>query len=263
MSDSTKYTSKLKGKNILIVGGSAGIGYGVAEACLEHGASVTISSSSQSRVDNAVSKLLSSYPSAKSRLAGHAYSMADQSTLESNIVSLLDKATSSGKLDHIVWTAGDPLAIMPLSELTIEKVQQAGMVRFFGPLMMGKHATKHLNPGPESSITLTTGSVSERPIPGWAAPAGFATALHGLNRGLALDLKPIRCNLISPGAVDTDLWAGMSKEEKDRRFKYFSEKSTTGVVGKAEDVAEAYLYVMRDKNVSGSLISTNSGALLV
>ncbi|KAF4547387.1 ER membrane protein complex subunit 1-like protein [Elsinoe fawcettii] len=265
MSDSTKYTSKLKDKNVLIVGGSAGIGYAVAEASLEHGAHVTISSSQPSRVDKAISSLLSSYPSAKSRLEGQAANMADASALEANIVSLLDFATSNGskKLDHIVWTAGDALAVMPLSELSVEKVTQAGMVRFFGPVMMGKHAANYLNPGPGSSITLTTGSVSERPIPGWAAPAGFATALHGLNRGLALDLKPIRVNLISPGAVDTELWAGMSEEERQRRFKYFSEKSTTGVVGKKEDVAEAYLYVMRDKNVTGSMISTNAGALLV
>ncbi|KAF2224200.1 hypothetical protein BDZ85DRAFT_280809 [Elsinoe ampelina] len=265
MSDSTKYTSKLHGKRILIIGGSAGIGYAVAEASLEHGAHVTISSSQPSRIDRAITSLLHSYPSAKSRLQGHPADMATSPTLESNIVSLLDFATEKNtkKLDHIVWTAGDALAVMPLSDLTVEKVTQAGMVRFFGPVMLGKHAGTYLNPGPESGIVLTTGSVSERPIPGWAAPGGFATALHGLNRGLALDLKPVRCNLVSPGAVDTELWAGMSGEERRRRFEYFGEKSTTGRVGRVEDVAEAYLYLMRDQNVTGSLVSTNAGALLV
>ena len=129
------------------------------------------------------------------------------------------------------YTAGDALATIPIAEITMEKAKKAGMVRYFGPLMVAKHAPKYLNPGPASSIILTTGSVSEKPIPGWAAVNGYATALHGLNRGLALDLKPIRVNLISPGAVDTDLWAGLPKEAREARFKAFAEHSATGIVG--------------------------------
>ncbi|PNS18049.1 hypothetical protein CAC42_4008 [Sphaceloma murrayae] len=263
MSDSRKYTSKLEGKRILVIGGSSGIGYGVAEASLEYGAHVAISSSSQSRIDTAVASLIESYPSAKPRISGYAYSMGDQASLEANIVSLLDKATANAKLDHVVWTAGDQLAIAPLAELSLDSVIQAGMVRYFGPLMLGKHAPKYLSPGPASSITLTTGAVSEKPIAGWTAPGGFATALHGLNRGLALDLKPIRVNLVSPGAVDTGLWDTMTPEEKEKMMKYFGEKSTTGRVGQVVDVAEAFLYAMKDGNVTGSLISTNSGSLLI
>lgn len=82
-------------------------------------------------------------------------------------------------------------------------------------------------------------------------------------RGLALDLKPIRVNLVSPGVVDTDLWAGMSQEQKEGMFKTFEEKLATGKVGQVEDVAEAFLYAMKDKNLTGSLISTNGGGLLM
>lgn len=89
------------------------------------------------------------------------------------------------------------------------------MVRFFSTLLLGKHAPKYLTGGRESSITLTTGGVSERPMPGWVMVNGYATGLHGVCRGLALDLKPIRVNLVSPGAVKTELWAnaGLSDEQ--------------------------------------------------
>lgn len=151
---------------------------------------------------------------------------------------------------------------MPLAEATLEQIQTAAMVRFNAPLFVAKHAAANMNPGPASSITLTTGSVSEKPMPNWTVGASYATGLHGMMRNLALDLAPVRVNLISPGAVLTPLWDSMSKEQMEGFVMGFKEKALTGEMGKPEDVAEAYLYVMRDRNVSGSVISTNSGALL-
>ena len=92
--------------------------------------------------------------------------------------------------------------------------------------------------------------------------ASYATGLHGMMRNLALDLAPIRVNLISPGAVLTPLWDGMPKEKMESFKEHFRGKCTTGELGRPEDVAESYLYAMRDWNVSGSVIDTNGGVLL-
>lgn len=81
-------------------------------------------------------------------------------------------------------------------------------------------------------------------------------------RSLALDLAPVRVNLISPGAVLTPLWDGMAKERAEKFMEHIKGKCTTGEVGRPEDVAESYLYVMRDWNISGSVIDTNGGFLL-
>lgn len=186
--------------------------------------------------------------------------MGDEATLESEIAGLFAKTSS---LNHIVYTAGDSLATIPIADAQLAQIKQAGMVRFFAPILVAKHALKHLPASAASSITLTTGVVSEKPIPGWSVVNGFGTGLHGTMRGLALDLKPIRVNLVSPGVVDTDLWAGMSQEQKEGMFKTFEEKLATGKVGQVEDVAEAFLYAMKDKNLTGSLISTNGGGLLM
>ena len=153
--------------------------------------------------------------------------------------------------------------MMKIDEIDMDKLIKAGMVRFFAPLMVGKHAPKYLNAGPKSSITLTTGSVSERPRPNWSAIGSFATGLQGMCRGLALDLKPIRVNLISPGAVDTELWNGMSEQARNDMMKSLEGHLPTGRAGRGVDVAESYLYVMKDQNVTGSMISTNGGHLIV
>lgn len=167
-----------------------GIGYAVAEACLENGAIVTVSSSNPERVEQAITKLERAYPSAASRISGCPCNLSDEATLEPNIIALLEQ--TGPEIDHIVHTAGDPLALKSLAEGDMQSIKQAGMIRFFSYLLLGKHAAKFMKPGPGSSITFTSAGVSERPMPGWSVVNAYLTGQHGICRGLALDLKPVR-----------------------------------------------------------------------
>ncbi|KNB06427.1 hypothetical protein FOXG_07140 [Fusarium oxysporum f. sp. lycopersici 4287] len=87
--------------------------------------------------------------------------------------------------------------------------------------------------------------------------AGYLSGLQGLTRNLALDLKPLCGNLVSPGVVETPLHghSGVTDEMKAH--------TTLGKVGLPEEVAEAYLYFMKDTNATGSCIDTNGGSFLV
>ncbi|KAL8828447.1 MAG: hypothetical protein Q9191_002586 [Dirinaria sp. TL-2023a] len=259
MADAVKYSNKLSGARVLIVGGTSGIGFAVAEACLEYGCTVIISSSQASRVESSIQRLLKSYPSAKDRVSGYSCDLASPSS-EDNVKALFEKV---GTLNHIVCTAGDQLAIMPLEEATVEKIQKAGMVRFVGALLVAKYGGPRLAPGPGSSITLTTGTVSEKPQAGWTVIASYAGGMHSMTRNLALDLKPTRVNLISPGFIETELWDGMPKETMTQMSDWMKKVgNATGELAQPGDIAEAYIYCMRDRNVTGSVIDTNSGALL-
>ena len=90
----------------------------------------------------------------------------------------------------------------------------------------------------------------------------FATGVHGMARGLALDLAPIRVNAVSPGGVATPLWDSVSEERREKLRERLGKGTCIGMIGKVEDVAEAYLFLMKGHNVTGSVISTNGGALL-
>jgi len=63
--------------------------------------------------------------------------------------------------------------------------------------------------------------------------------------------------------VDTDLWKWMSEENKAKFFEAHEAKVATGKVGQAEDVAECYLWLMKDKNVTGTVVQSDGGVLLV
>ncbi|KAL5118741.1 hypothetical protein ACEQ8H_003418 [Pleosporales sp. CAS-2024a] len=264
MPDSTKYTSKLSSARILILGGSSGIGFTVAEACIEHGASVLISSSNTSRIELAIQRITSSYPSATPRIHGHPTDLSSPSSLESNLSSLLAHATQTlgGKLNHVIFTAGDALATIPLGEMSYESIVKAGQIRFFAPLLLAKYLPQYLEQSYASSYTITTGSISEKPMPNWSVVAGYAGGLHSMVRNLALDLKPIRVNGVSPGAVDTELWR-MSDEEKEKMMTQMSKRMATGRVGQPEDVAESYLALLKDANATGSMVRTDGGGLLM
>lgn len=98
----------------------------------------------------------------------------------------------------------------------------------------------------------------------WSMVAGFATGLHGLTRNLALDLKPIRVNLVSPGVVETELWdSSFDQEAKKKHLEGIAESLPTGRVAQPADVAEAYLFLMKDPSVTGTVVDSNSGALLI
>ena len=154
---------KLNGRNVLLIGGSSGIGFGVAAAALSQGANVVLSSSQQPKIDSAIARLQAAFPTSTSSITGHACDLSRLEELEGSLTRLLDSATAKSKLDHIVVTAGDALAIKPLSEATIEGILATGTVRFFAALILGKLAPKYLNSGPASSITLTGGVAAQRP----------------------------------------------------------------------------------------------------
>ena len=132
------------------------------------------------------------------------------------------------------------------------------------PAIIAKLCTVHgyLTSSPASSFTVTSGANAVKPGAGWAIIAGAVGGVEALTRGLAVDLAPIRVNCVSPGAVYTELFQKFGGEKLGATLEYFRTKSTTKTMGKPEDLAETYLYCMRDQFVTGAIIESNGGVLL-
>jgi NAD(P)-dependent dehydrogenase (short-subunit alcohol dehydrogenase family) len=125
------------------------------------------------------------------------------------------------------------------------------------PLLIGKLAPRFLKNSYTSSIVLTTGSAAEKPVPEWAIMASYAAGLVAMTRSLALELRPVRVNIVSPGAVDTELWRSHGE-----MLDAIAATAILGRVCQPEEVAEAYIYLMKDTNATGSVVSSNGGSLL-
>lgn len=260
------YINKLQGRQVLIVGGSAGIGFAVAEAALEHGADVTISSSNQENIDRAVRRLQSHIQETglpQRKVSGKVCDLADTRTMEDNVKSLLDFASRDGKLDHVVFTAGDHDKPPALSSVTFEEISKVTTVRTWGGLMLAKYLLEYMNQTDNSSFTVTSSTTDWRPVRmGWSVLKGANGGIEAMARGLAYDLKPVRVNCVSPGFVRTGLFDKFPKEALGAIFAAMETESIMGKLGSTEELAEAYMYLMKNTFATGSTIVVDGGRLV-
>ncbi|CBQ71569.1 conserved hypothetcial protein [Sporisorium reilianum SRZ2] len=89
-----------------------------------------------------------------------------------------------------------------------------------------------------------------------------AARVSGHTRNLALDLsaRNIRVNGVSPGPVETELWSAIPEEQRKGFLDQMGSKLLTGKVGAAEDVANVYVYLLKDRNATGQVVVTDGGS---
>ncbi|KAJ9107189.1 hypothetical protein QFC19_002849 [Naganishia cerealis] len=264
-----KYTSKLQGSKVVVIGGSAGIGYAAAEASLESGAHVYLASSSSTRIEAAVSRLTTATHQSPTATGGSVQGRAIDLGSDDSVRQFIDWVsadTTVGKargIDHVVFTAGDALRLGDLMDTDLEDAKGALEVRFWGALRVIKFTHSQMKDrGRSGSITLTSGTVAYKPAKGWAVASGMGGAIESITRGLAVDLAPTRVNCILPGAVDTPLWDPLPAQVKAGMMRQFEDKLLTGRVGQAEEVAEGYLFLMKGSYTTGTCIVIDGGAML-
>ncbi|KAF8578199.1 short-chain dehydrogenase/reductase SDR [Ramaria rubella] len=242
----------LANKTILIFGGSSGIGYSVAEASLMSSAShiIIVSSSSNAvRVGDAVKRLenfASTLSSGVGKVQGEAVDVTDRTALKEFVLRM-------GEVDHIVWTSGDSLKL-GFPNLDVESLLGAFDVRFWAPIVIAQNAK--IRQG--GSLTLTIGSALVKPQKGWSIASGIVGAVDSLTRGLAVDLAPIRVNVISPGF----LWKDVSEATKKQMFADAAEKLLVKHVAEPAEIAEAYLFAMKCAYITGQRIEVDGGYVL-
>ena len=260
-----KYLNKLQGQHVLVVGGTKGIGYAVAEAAVEFGGTVVVASSKQENVAAAVEQLKKSYPDATDRISGQVIDIS-ASDLEGHLDSVFQTIIKGGqKIDHVVETAGEGMTPVNIDNATIEGLEQASRGRVAGTTILAKVARRYMNDKYTSSFTMTGGIVGFKPPKGLGLVAGIGGAKEGLSRGLAIDMAPIRVNLVSPGVIHTSLLekrVGSDPAKLQKLLEGSASQSLLNRVGTVEDAAEIYVSAMKSHFVTGGVMHVEGGYLL-
>ena len=92
---------------------------------------------------------------------------------------------------------------------------------------------------------------------------GHCSAMEGLTSALAVELAPVRVNIVSPGVVKTPLWREMTGSARDALYAAEAQRLLVGHVGESQEIAEGYLYLMRQTYVTGQTLAIDGGGLLV
>ncbi|MEV5277568.1 MULTISPECIES: SDR family oxidoreductase [unclassified Streptomyces] len=235
----------LAGKRVVLLGGSSGIGFSVAELAAAEGAQVVIASSSQDKVDRALKRL-------PDDAQGFRLNVTDEDEVRQFFAEL-------GEFDHLVYTAGDPLQIKSFDETDVAQAQEFFKVRYWGAFTAARHGAAHIRKG--GSIVLSSGSAGARPAKGWMVAASITSASEALGRALAVELGPIRVNVVRPGPTRTELWDG-SVPEPEELYQALGDKLLVGRVGQVSEVAQTYVYLMNNGFSTGSVVTVDGGHFL-
>ena len=238
--------TSLENKRVILFGGTSGLGFATAEAAARDGAAIIVASSSKSKVDSAIARL-------PEDAEGHVVDLSQ----EEGVRAFFDRV---GEFDHLVFTAGETLRLGKLEETSLEQAKQFFNIRFWGAFIAAKYGSRKIRSG--GSIVLTNGIVGLRPAKGWTVAASITGAVEALTRALAIELAPIRVNLVCAGYVKTELWNDMPEAERNQMFDQVAQKLPAGRVGEAADLAQAYLYLMRERFSTGAVIVVDGGGVL-
>jgi NAD(P)-dependent dehydrogenase (short-subunit alcohol dehydrogenase family) len=237
-------------QRVLIIGGSSGMGLALAERILRAGGTAIIAGRSAAKLDKAASQLA---PHGAVETA-----VADIGSEEA--VKRLFAAT--GTVHHIVVTAVDTAgAVGPISELPVSALSDFLNIKLIGPWLIAKYGAPQLAPG--GSLTFTSGIAAYRPTFSGSIVASVNGALENLAYALAIELAPARVNVVSPGWVDTPVWDVLAGPDKSAMFADLAKRLPAGRVGTADDIAEAFLSVMVNGFLTGTVIHVDGGQRLV
>jgi len=242
-----KVNYMLQSKRVIILGGTSGLGLATAKAAAADGARVVIVSGNQARIDEVLKQL----PAGSE---GHAVDLSKEALIKAFFARI-------GKFDHLVYTAGEGLSLTPIDQLDLEQARQFFTIRFWGAMAAVKYGHTQLNPG--GTISLTSGTAGLRPQKGWALAATICTAMEGFTRAMAVELAPIRVNLVIPGVIRTNLWGGIPEADRKAFFEAEAQRLPAGRVGEAEDIASTFLYFMNMPHITGQAVVVDGGSVLV
>ncbi|TDO73197.1 NAD(P)-dependent dehydrogenase (short-subunit alcohol dehydrogenase family) [Flavobacterium chryseum] len=237
----------LKGKKVVIIGGSSGIGLATAKLAASKGAQIIIISSKQQRIDNALQEI-------KSESIGYAIDVTDGLQVK----KLFEKI---GSFDHLIFTAGENLILANVEDTSLEDARNYFNIRYWGAFAAVKYATPFINS--KGSIVLTSGIASNRPNKGWGLGASICAAMEGFTRAMAMELAPIRVNIVSPGVVKTALWNGISESDRENMYANIGSNLPVKRVGEAEDIAKTFLYLLEQEYGTGQTLIIDGGTSLV
>ena len=234
--------SNLQGQQIIIFGGSSGIGLATAQTLLAAGGRVTV-------VGRSADKL-----QAAARQAPGLATAAVDATDSEAVKRFFDQ---SDAFDHLVITVGGGAPPTPFHEINEARFRKAFDDKFWAQFTIAQAGSRKVSRN--GSITFISGAAARRAVPAMVPYAAINGAIESMVGPMALALAPVRVNAVAPGIIDTPFWGAMPEAARQGFFAQMGSKLPAGRVGKPEDVARAVRYLIENGFVTGTTLDVEGG----
>jgi NAD(P)-dependent dehydrogenase (short-subunit alcohol dehydrogenase family) len=232
----------MAGQTVVLIGGSAGIGLATARRARAEGADVILTGRDPDRLAAAGADV--------GALRTEAFDANDFEALAQFFREL------AGPIDHVLVTAGGP-SYRPMLEMTADEIRDGLSGHVVLGLEVARHARATMRPG--GTLVLMGGTGGRRIDHHLGIVSAATAALPPFTAALALELAPVRVNLIAAGFVDTPLSASLLGDHLDERRRGLRETLPIGRVVEADDVAALAVHLMLNTALTGATYDIDGG----
>ena len=242
----TRRRPDLADQTVVVIGASAGIGLETARQVRARGGQVVLVGRNPERLQQAALEL---HP-----LGTAAFDATDTDRLKQFFQDL------PGPVDHVMVTAGGP-SYMPLENMDLAAARRAFDERLAMTLAVALYSRDKVRAG--GTLLFIGGTGGRRPGVGMAVMSAVTAALPALTANLALELAPIRVNLIAAGFVDTPLSASLLGDQLDARREELRATLPIRRVVVPADVAALAVHIMCNDALTGGTYDIDGGQQLI
>jgi NAD(P)-dependent dehydrogenase (short-subunit alcohol dehydrogenase family) len=236
----------LLGQTVVLIGGSAGIGLETARRARAEGAKVILTGRNRDRLEHTAREL--------GALSSAAFDAADPDRLARFFQDL------PTPIDHVMVTAGRPYYTR-LADMDFAQAHREVDEHLWLTLHVAREAAGKVRPG--GTLLFMSGTDARHPHVGGPIVSALTAGLPALIANLALELGPVRVNLIAAGFVDTPLSASLLGDQLDERRSQLRATLPIGRVVGAEDVAALAVHLMTNTALTGATYDIDGGQQLV